>query len=83
VLNINIPDSSLDVFDIKFTRLGKRGVPLPATKTNNAYNIGSAGKPEDDGYDTDFFAVKESKISISPLTYDLTNKEILNILNST
>tara|TARA_B100001996_G_scaffold376023_1_gene356742 strand:+ start:338 stop:1063 length:726 start_codon:yes stop_codon:yes gene_type:complete len=85
LLNINIPDSNLDVFDTKFTRLGKRGIPMPATKSkkNNTYNIGSAGKPEDDSYDTDFYAIKENKISISPLTYDLTNNEILNKLNNT
>ena len=85
LLNINIPDSNLDTLDIKFTRLGKRGIPMPARKSkkDNFYNIGSAGKPEDDGEGTDFFAIKENKISISPLVYDLTNKEILNKLKTT
>ena len=57
LLNINIPDSNNLIKDFKYTRLGKRGIPVPAKKIKekNLYNIGAAGDPKDDGEGTDFF----------------------------
>ena len=79
LLNINIPDTNDEKPLIEFTRLGKRGEPVPATKNreNDFYNIGAAGKPLDDKPGTDFYAITQNKVSISPIDYDLTNKEIL------
>ena len=42
--------------------------------------MGAAGKPIDDKSGTDFDAIAQNKISISPVDYDLTNKEILQKL---
>ena len=83
LLNINIPDSNNLIKDFKYTRLGKIGIPVPAKKIKekNLYNIGAAGDPKDDGEGTDFFATNNNIISITPITYDLTNSKILEELN--
>ena len=85
LLNINIPDFALKKFSnilevSDFTRLGKRGLPVPATQinNNNIYKIGAAGIPIDNGVGTDFFAVNKGKISITPILYDLTDVDMLN-----
>ena len=85
LLNINIPDFALknfiNILEVSdFTRLGKRGLPLPAKQIDNKniYKIGAAGIPIDDGIGTDFFAVNSGKISITPILYDLTDVEMLN-----
>ena len=85
LLNINIPDltpkNDKSIFELyDYTRLGKRGLPLPATQINNKnlYKIGAAGSPIDDGIGTDFFAINNGKVSITPILYDLTNMEILS-----
>ena len=85
LLNINIPDFALknflNILEVSdFTRLGKRGLPVPAKQIDNKniYKIGAAGIPIDDGIGTDFFAVNSGKISITPILYDLTDVEMLN-----
>ena len=84
LLNINIPDSNNLIKDFKYTRLGKRGTPIPAKKIKekNLYNIGAAGDPKDNGEGTDFFVTNNNIISITPITYDLTNSKILEELNN-
>ena len=80
LLNVNIPDHDTNNIAYVFTRLGTRGLPLPAseTKEKDHYRIGAAGPAVDSSEDTDFFSIKDNKISITPLTYDLTNKDLLN-----
>ena len=85
LLNINIPDFALknflNVLEVSdFTRLGKRGLPVPATQIDNKniYKIGAAGIPIDDGIGTDFFVVNNGRISITPILYDLTDVNMLN-----
>ena len=82
LLNINIPDSNTEEPVLEFTRLGKRGEPVSASKNsdNNFYKIGAAGAPIDSVLGTDFFAISQNRVSISPINYDLTNKEILEKL---
>lgn len=82
LLNVNIPDFDIDNTLFDYTRLGKRGLPLPAVKVkdNSIYKIGAAGLPEDNGIGTDFYSIDNNKISITPITFDLTNKNILNII---
>ena len=87
LLNINIPDlapkDDKGIFELyEYTRLGKRGLPLPATQINNKnlYKIGAAGIPIDDGIGTDFFTINNGKVSITPILYDLTNIELLSKL---
>ena len=84
LLNINIPDTVVKIPKIEYTRLGKRCLPFPAKKLKqkNMYKIGSAGEPKDKRKGTDFFAISKNKISISPISYDLTNTEILKKLKN-
>lgn len=84
LLNINIPDSNNLIKNFEYTRLGRRGIPVPAKKIKdkNFYNIGAAGDPEEKGKGTDFFTTNNNIISITPITYDLTNSIILKKLNN-
>ncbi len=82
LLNVNIPDTPkhLDASKIEYTRLGVRDLPLPASKIlkkDGYYRIGGAGAPKDNGKKTDFFAIENNKISITPILYDLTNNNLL------
>ena len=82
LLNINIPDYESENLSFEFTRLGKRGIPFPASNIkDDLYKIGAAGPPEDDSQGTDFYCINQNKISITPLTYDLTNIKVLEKLN--
>ena len=84
LVNINIPDSDVSISDLEYTRLGKRGNPLPATNIKNTdlYKIGAAGPPRDNGKGTDFHAINNNKISVSPILYDLTDSDALNKINN-
>jgi len=79
LLNINVPDLPYtEIKGFEITRLGKRHEAESAIKTtdlsgNNLYWVGAAGKPNDGGPGTDFFAIEENYVSISPIQSDLTN----------
>ena len=79
MLNINIPDIPYEnLKGTEITRLGKRHAAEPALKSdeNNAetlYWIGAAGEPNDGGPGTDFNAIKNKMISITPIHGDLTD----------
>tara|TARA_B110000027_G_scaffold101649_1_gene107522 strand:+ start:99 stop:848 length:750 start_codon:yes stop_codon:yes gene_type:complete len=79
LLNINIPDIPYEnLKGTEITRLGKRHAAEPALKSdeNNAetlYWIGAAGEPNDGGPGTDFNAIKNKMISITPIHGDLTD----------
>jgi len=81
LLNINIPDLPYsDLKGIEITRLGKRHAAEPAIKgeQNNEetlYWIGAAGEPNDGGIGTDFNAIKNKMISITPIHADLTDHQ--------
>jgi len=78
LLNINIPDlpgSSLKGMEV--TRLGKRHKAEPVLKSVNprgqtVYWVGAAGSAQDAGEGTDFNAVANGRVSITPLQIDLT-----------
>ena len=81
LLNINIPDLPYDnLKGIEITRLGKRHVSEPAIKgeeknTGTFFWIGAAGEPNDGGPGTDFNAIKDKMVSITPIHADLTNHQ--------
>ena len=82
LLNINIPDCHQKNSHIEYTKLGSRDTPIPAQKVNDdSYKIGAAGPPKDNSPGTDFFAISESNISISPILYDLTDCSTLKKIN--
>jgi len=81
LLNINVPDIQFnEIKGFKTTRLGKRhqSENIVQDKDNpSLYWIGENGKEADNGPGTDFNAIKNNYVSITPLQIDLTNKEEL------
>ena len=86
LLNINVPDIPYNELQgTEITRLGKRhkAKPIihhPNQKDKLMYWVGAAGEPNDGGPGTDFFAIKNEKVSISPIISDLTNFNKLDLL---
>ncbi len=78
LLNVNVPDVSYsDLKGTVVTRLGKRHKAEPVVKTANPrgdliYWVGAAGAAADAGEGTDFFAVANRQVSVTPLQMDLT-----------
>lgn len=79
LLNINVPDVPYaELRGIKVTRLGRRhkaeGVVKQLTPRNETvYWIGAAGAAADAGEGTDFHAVANGYVSVTPLQIDLTH----------
>ncbi len=78
ILNINFPGlPPEEIKGVQVTRLGRkrmRGLNIEKTKgSNSLYLIGEEYPVWDRKDDTDIKAVKEGKISITPLHLDLTN----------
>ncbi len=78
VLNVNVPDVPMNQLrGLRVTRLGTRHPSANAIKQQSPrgdtqYWIGPAGLINDNSDDTDFFAVAENYVSVTPLTTDLT-----------
>jgi len=83
ILNINVPDLPLDQLrGIRATRLGSRHRSEPAIPVRNPrgeqmYWIGPAGASADAGEGTDFQAVGDGWVSVTPLSIDLTRHSAL------
>lgn len=79
ILNVNVPDVVIgEIKGYELTRLGKRHPAQPAVKAIDprgypVYWIGASGDAEDAGPGTDFCAIKEGNVSITPLQIDMTN----------
>lgn len=84
LLNVNVPDIPYDALQGRtVTRLGKRHkaepvVQLKTPRNETVYWVGAAGQPNDGGIGTDFHAVANQQISISPIQVDLTCHAQLN-----
>ena len=78
LLNINVPDVPYAQLQGRtVTRLGKRHkaepvIQLKTPRNETVYWVGAAGKPNDGGEGTDFYAVSQNMVSISPIQVDLT-----------
>lgn len=87
ILNVNVPDlpwQQLRGFAV--TRAGNRHRAEGAMKTSDPrgrtiYWIGAAGAEADCGPGTDFHAISEGKVSITPLLVDLTRHNMLEHLS--
>lgn len=86
VINVNIPDVPLDqIKGFQSTRLGHRHIAESAHQTSDPYGepiywIGPAGAAKDDGPGTDFHAIENGFVSVSPLQTDLTqHSELENV----
>lgn len=88
LLNVNVPDVPYaEIKDKVITRLGKRhkAEPVIQFKTprgETVYWVGAAGQPNDGGEGTDFHAVANNKVSITPIQVDLTKHDQLNALKA-
>jgi 5'-nucleotidase len=78
ILNVNVPDVPFDELKgVRVTRLGFRHKSEPAVKALDPHNrpiywIGPAGAGQDAGPGTDFHAIAEGFVSVSPVKVDLT-----------
>jgi 5'-nucleotidase len=79
LFNVNVPDVAPGrLRGIEVTRLGKRHKAEPVIKLTtprgeSAYWIGPAGAAADAGPGTDFHAVDNHRVSVTPLRMDLTH----------
>jgi 5'/3'-nucleotidase len=79
LLNVNVPDVPADqLAGTVVTRLGRRHKSEPVIRSTNprgetVYWIGAAGDAEDAGEGTDFHAVANRMVSVTPLQIDLTH----------
>lgn len=79
ILNVNVPNLPLDkIKGIQVTRLGTRHSAEPIVKEYDPrghaiYWVGPSGPEADAGPGTDFFAVSQGFVSITPLQLDLTH----------
>lgn len=84
ILNINVPDVAYDeVSCCQVTRLGKRHKAEPAIemidpRNRLVYWLGPVGDEADAGPGTDFYAVNNKQVSITPIQIDLTNHVLLD-----
>ena len=76
IINVNVPDIPMtEIKGIKSTRLGNRHKSEPSIqdlKDPSLYWIGENGKEADNGEGTDFHAVSNHFVSVTPLQIDLT-----------
>jgi 5'-nucleotidase len=79
ILNINIPDLPLsEIRGLEVTRLGRRHCAAPLIKDKDPrgrpiYWVGPPGLAADAGPGTDFYAITQHCVSITPLHLDMTH----------
>ncbi|MBA3596498.1 MAG: 5'/3'-nucleotidase SurE [Methylibium sp.] len=79
LLNVNIPDRRhAELHGLRITRLGRRHASEPVICQSNPrgepiYWIGAAGDAREAGEGTDFHAVANGCVSVTPLQVDLTD----------
>ncbi|MBJ6138207.1 5'/3'-nucleotidase SurE [Marinobacter litoralis] len=83
ILNVNVPDVPWDeIAGFCITRLGHREraegvVPVTCPRGKKRYWIGAAGRGGDAGPGTDFYAVSQKCVSITPVHTDMTRHAAL------
>ncbi len=81
LLNVNVPDVPVAMLKgYQATRLGQRHKAEPVIKSQDPrgdeiFWVGPPGSEQDAGVGTDFYAVKNGFVSITPLQLDLTRYE--------
>jgi 5'-nucleotidase len=84
ILNVNVPDVPLTVITgIEATRLGHRHKAESVIKATDphgrpVYWVGAPGAEADAGPGTDFYAIRQHRVSITPLHVDLTRYTALD-----
>jgi len=88
LMNVNVPDVPFDqIKGMQITRLGKRHKAESVIKSSTprgetVYWVGAAGAAQDAGEGTDFYAVSQNLVSITPLQVDLTQYGQLDALKA-
>lgn len=86
ILNVNVPDLPLgELQGYEVTRLGHRHKAEAVIKDSDPrgrpiYWIGPAGVEQDAGAGTDFYAIRQRRVSVTPLQVDLTRHSVLDEL---
>jgi 5'-nucleotidase len=86
ILNVNVPDVPYaELRGYQATRLGFRHRAEAMVKTNDpkgkpVYWVGPAGSSQDAGPGTDFHAVSERYVSVTPIQVDLTRYDAIETL---
>ncbi|MDG6881424.1 5'/3'-nucleotidase SurE [Phocoenobacter uteri] len=86
ILNVNVPNVNYDQLQgIEITRCGHRLADAKIVENKDprdatVYWIGPSGTPVDNGEGTDFFAVKQNKVSITPIQADMTAHQSISAL---
>lgn len=88
LLNVNIPCLPFEQMGgLQVTRLGKRHPSQPVVRTTTPYGdpvywIGPVGNALDESPGTDFHAIAQGNVSMTPLSLDLTQHNQLDALRS-
>lgn len=86
LLNVNVPDLPWsEIKGFQSTRLGQRHKAEPVIKSQDPrgraiYWVGPPGAEQDAGPGTDFYAVSQGYVSVTPLQLDLTRYDALDML---
>lgn len=87
ILSVNVPNVALqDYAGTQITRLGTRHAAEPVVKEidprgRDIFWIGRPGKSQDVGIGTDFYALENNYVSITPLKIDLTDYQAMEQLS--
>jgi 5'-nucleotidase len=88
LLNVNVPDVPYEQLRGQVvTRLGKRHkaeavVRAQTPRNETVYWVGAAGAAQDAGEGTDFYAVANNQVSLTPLQIDLTHNVQLPLISN-
>ncbi len=86
ILNVNVPDLPYEQLNgFRSTRLGHRHKAEPVVREKDPrgrdiYWVGTAGAEQDAGPGTDFYALRQGFVSVTPLQVDLTRHAVLEEL---
>ena len=78
ILSVNVPDIAYDdLKGMEITRCGTRHPSFPIITEStegdlNSFRIGLPGEPNDTALGTDFYAISQNRVSITPLSSDMT-----------
>ena len=85
IINVNVPDISLsEIKGIKSTRLGSRyksELSIKDKEDASLYWIGENGKEDDNSEGTDFHAISNKFVSVTPLQIDTTKHSEVRKVN--
>ena len=83
ILNVNVPDRPYDeLAGLRAARLGFRHKAEPVVRSKDPHGrtifwVGPAGKGQDAGDGTDFHAIEQGAVAVTPLKVDLTRHDSL------